>query len=275
VGRLGSRSSWTLAGEKAARLRRERRAIPRREVPGVLSRLLKLPRRRGVADYTRPTHYGADIAGVRVARFAVETEPGVYAALTHVTKCSSTGIQPGKRVSLWLPHVASSVDLCKDPLARSLHRSGGAFYLDVRGLGESMPLLTDRGFFEPEGWDSMFYSHALMLGESYFGLRVFDALRTIDLLVALGAKRVDLYGRGLGSLLALCAGCLHPAVGRVTLKNSLSSYEDLIRTPRTPWPPSAVIRGMLARLDLPDLRRFLGGRLSNRNPWGPRPKSFD
>ena len=274
VARLGSRSSWTLAAERAARLRRTRHRIPRREVPGVLSRLLCLPRRRGVPDYTRPTHYGAGLAGVRVARFGVETEPGIFAALTHVTKRPSTRIEPGRSVSLWLPHVASSFDLRKDPLARSLHRSGEAFYLDVRGLGESMPLLTPRGFFEPEGWDSMFYSHAMMLGESYFGLRVLDVLRTLDLLVHLGAKRVDLYGRGLGSLLALCAGCLHPAVGRVTLKNSLSSYEDLVRAPRTPWPPSAVIRGMLARLDLPDLRRFLGKRLSERSLWGPSPRSF-
>jgi pimeloyl-ACP methyl ester carboxylesterase len=137
-----------------------------------------------------------------------------------------------------------------------------------------MPVVNKRGFFEPEGWDTMFHGHAIMLGTSYFGLRVLDVLRTLDLLVDLGARRVDLYGRGIGSLLALCAGCLHPAVGRVTLKHSLTSYEDLVRAPAPPWPPSAVPRGLLTRLDLPDLRRFLGRRLSERSIWGPQPRPF-
>jgi cephalosporin-C deacetylase-like acetyl esterase len=274
VAGLGSRSSWSLAGERAAQLRRTRGRITRREEPAVLGRLLCLPRTRGVPDYTRPTHWGTRIAGVRVSRFGVETGPGIFAILTHVTDRAPTRIEPGRRVSLWLPHVASSFDLRADPLARSLHRSGEAFYLDVRGLGESLPVCNARGFFEPEGWDSMFHGHASMLGESYFGDRVFDVLRTLDLLVNLGARRVDLYGRGLGSLLALCAGCLHPYVGRVTLKNSLSSFEDLVRVPNTPWPPSAVVRGLLTRLDLPDLRRFLGGRVSDRDPWGPCRRAF-
>jgi pimeloyl-ACP methyl ester carboxylesterase len=204
----------------------------------------------------------------------VETGPGIFAALTHVTNRTPTRIEPSRHISLWLPHVATSWDLCTDPLARSLHRSGQAYYLDVRGLGESLPVCTARGFFEPEGWDTMFHGHALMLGKSYFGDRVLDVLRTIDLLVHLGARRVDLYGRGLGSLLALFAGCLHPAVSRVTLKNSLLSYKDLVRAPSTPWPPSAVVRGLLTRLDLPDLRRFLGKRVSDRDPWGPCPRVF-
>jgi hypothetical protein len=35
-----------------------------------------------------------------------------------------------------------------------------------------------------------------------------------------------------------------------------------------------VVRGLLTRLDLPDLRRHLGRRLSVRPPWGPSPRRF-
>ena len=149
VANLGSRSSRSVAADRAAALRRARRPVPGGALPRVLSRILRLPPSRRVPDYTRPTHWGTRLAGVRVTRFGIETEPGIHAMLTHVTDRAPTRIDPGHRVSLWLPHLATSHDIGADPLARSLHRSGEAFYLDVRGLGDSLPVVNDRGFFEP------------------------------------------------------------------------------------------------------------------------------
>ena len=117
--------------------------------------------------------------------------------------------------------------------------------------------------------DYMFHGHALLLGESYLGRRVYDLLRTIDLLVDQGARKVQLYGRGQGALLALCAGLLHPATGHITLQNAPLSFAEWTCAPLVSWPAANFPRGVLHHFDLPDLYRALGRRLSLIEPWGP------
>ena len=117
--------------------------------------------------------------------------------------------------------------------------------------------------------DYMFHGHALLLGESYLGRRVYDLLQTIDLLVDQGARKVHLYGRGQGALLALCAGLLHPATGHITLQNAPLSFAEWTRVPLVLWPAANFLRGVLHHFDLPDLYRALGSRLQLIEPWGP------
>ena len=117
--------------------------------------------------------------------------------------------------------------------------------------------------------DYLFHGHALMLGESYLGRRVHDALTTIDLLVGEGARKVHLYGRGQGALIALCTALLHDRSGTVTLHNSPLSYTAWCKTPLVAWPAANFLRGALCYFDLPDLYRALDKRLSLVEPWGP------
>jgi pimeloyl-ACP methyl ester carboxylesterase len=140
------------------------------------------------------------------------------------------------------------------------------YLLDSRGLGESRP--DEAGdFFHPYGMDYMFHGHELLLGGSYLGQRVSDVLRTLDLLVAEGAGKISLYGRGQGALLAAFAALLHEGVASVTLQHAPLSYQAMTQAPLVAWPVAGFPRGVLARFDLPDIYRALGRRLRLVQPW--------
>ena len=132
---------------------------------------------------------------------------------------------------LYLPHVAAEDDLQGDDLAIALRRQHPLYALDVRGLGESIPTPAEAAFFHPYGMDYMFHGHGLLLGQSYLGRRLHDVLSALDLLVAAGARRVRLYGRGQGALPALYAALLHDNVASATLKNAPLSYQEWTQTP--------------------------------------------
>ncbi|NLG26489.1 MAG: hypothetical protein GX557_01150, partial [Chloroflexi bacterium] len=169
---------------------------------------------------------------------------------------------------LYLPHLSSAADLDAVPLAADLQKEHELFALDVRGMGESAP--DEEGpFWQCYGMDYMFHGHGILLGESYLGRRVYDVLRTLDLLLARGAERVELYGRGQGALLALYAAVLHPGVTHLTLLNAPDSYRAWCEAPLVTWPSANSCRSALAELDLPDLRQLLGERLTELEPWGP------
>ena len=102
--------------------------------------------------------------------------------------------------------------------------------------------------FYPYGMDYMFHGHGLLLGQSYLGRRLHDVLSALDLLVAAGAHRVRLYGRGQGALLALYAALLHDAIASTTLKNAPLSYQEWTHAPLVAWPATCFIPGVLAEL---------------------------
>ncbi|MBN1674464.1 MAG: acetylxylan esterase [Kiritimatiellae bacterium] len=272
VARSGSRRTSQLVAEKAVALKHARRPVPPARLPARLADVLQVPRRLGVPDYRilKPQHH-LPAQGDVVARFAVETEPGILAILKKVARKPHTRIDPDRRVALWLPHVDAYADMCADRLARSLHATGDVYYLDVRGLGESLPVCRKGQFFHPYDWDYMLHSHGLMFGESYLGRRVFDVLRTMDLLRAEGVRQINLYGRGMGAVTALFAACLHPCVRHVTLKNGFDSYLTLATVPVSPWPASVFPAHILETLDLPDCRQYLGRRCRVVEPWNANP----
>ena len=297
----GGRPIYTLIAERAIEMDAQRvrpdeatlKAGPSgRALRRWLAELLALPAERPVPYYRvlRPVRVSSAQGGEPelLARYALETEGHVRAFLWK--RCASLeGGQPAhpftldveEEVHLFLPHVASQVDLAEDPLAISLGAS--AYALDVRGLGQSLPEEEraegpDRGFFQPYGMDYMFHAYGLMLGQSYLGRRVYDVLCAMDLLSDEGSRcaatAIHLYGRGQGALLALFAALYHERVARVTLKNGPTSMFEWTQTPRVAWPAANFVRGMLALCDLPDCVRVLRERLGGENvrivePWGP------
>jgi pimeloyl-ACP methyl ester carboxylesterase len=107
-----------------------------------------------------------------------------------------------------------------------------------------------------------------LFGESYLGRRVYDVLRTIDLLVSCGAKKIDLVGRGQGALLAAFTGLLAPQiVERVTLRNAPQSFLEWATVPKVKWPAANFPRGVLTSFDIPDVIRALGRRVRVIEPW--------
>ena len=164
--------------------------------------------------------------------------------------------------------MAAEEELQTEPLVREPGDKDALYLLDVRGVGESLPD-DPRGLFHPYNADYLFHGFSGMLGESYFGRRVFDVLRTLDPLAAEGADEVSLAGRGQGGILALFAGLLHPRVTRLTLKNAPSTFHEWTQSPEVVWPCSSFPRGILRVADLPDLLEAFPGRVRIHEPWGP------
>jgi dienelactone hydrolase len=284
----GSTPIYRMIAERASALHAHRQPPAEAALTAGLARLLALPSERPAPYYRvlRPLRAGGgegeepDV----LARFALETEGYVRAFLWK--RCASLEVtQPPHpftldvedEVHLYLPHIASQVDLVEDPLAVSLGTL--AYALDVRGLGQSLPEEErnegpDGGFFQPYGMDYMFHAYGLMLGHSYLGRRVYDVLCAMELLSDEGARSIHLYGRGQGALLALFAALYHERTASLTLKNGPMSVLEWTQTPLVAWPAANFVRGMLEICDLPDCLRVLRERLGAGNirivePWGP------
>jgi len=264
----GATPVYELIASRARDLQASRGRVAKADLLRRARRLFHLPSRRGAPHYRVLRSTSSD--GHSVSRYAVDTERNVRAILRKRLLDSSRAqtLDVESEVRLFLPHVASEDDLTQDTLARSLAKQGILYLLDVRGLGESRP---DEGgdFFQAYGMDYMHHGHGLLLGESYLGRRVHDALTTVDLLVAEGARRVHLYGRGQGAVIALFAALLHGDVRTVTLKNAPLSYHAMTQVPLVAWPAANFPRGVLERFDLPDCYRALGRRVQIIEPWGP------
>ena len=260
---------YDLTAAAACRLEQKRTKLDKARLVQRLAARLQLSRKRPLPHYRvlRPAH----LDGQTLARYGVETEDGIQ-ALLH--KCLADPPHPYSldvegEVHLYLPHVAAEDDLQGDDLAIALRRQHSLYALDVRGLGESIPTPAEAAFFHPYGMDYMFHGHGLLLGQSYLGRRLHDVLSVLDLLVAAGARRVRLYGRGQGALPALYAALLHDNVASTALKNAPLSYQEWTQTPLVTWPAACFIPGVLADFDLPDCLRALGSKVRLVQPWGP------
>ncbi|HOL67678.1 MAG TPA: prolyl oligopeptidase family serine peptidase, partial [bacterium] len=202
VGLSGSRPISELIRERAEKIASARPVLSDRQLVETLTNLLHLPERNLAPHYRnlRPDK----ISGRPVFRYAIETERNIrailYKAAVHPERVIPLDVE--EKIYLHLPHTGSAEEMNGVIWHRFLKSLRPLYLLDVRGLGESMPD-SDLDFFHPYGVDYMCHGFGLMLGESYLGRRVFDVLRTLDLLGHLGAKEIHLSGRGQGALLAL------------------------------------------------------------------------
>jgi len=231
-----------------------------------LAELLQLPEDRSIPNYRnlRPVV----IDEMTYGRYAIDTERNVRAILRKkmAEPAYAHSLDVGNTVHLYLPHASSEEDLASDPLALSLQEKGELYALDVRGLGESMPD-EEGAFWASYGMDYMYHGHGLLFRESYLGRRVYDTLRTLDLLSTAGAQQIHLYGRGQGALIALFAALLHPQVKSVTLKNAPHSYQEWTQVPLVGWPAANFLPHVLEHFDLEDCVRALGDSITIIEPW--------
>ena len=264
----GATPIYELIGARALQLQSRRPRPTAADLKKKLATLLQLPTRHTIPHYRALRATSCD--GVAIARYAVETEGNIRAILRKRLERAghSHTLDVEREIHLYLPHVAAEDDLADEPMAVALHRKYPLYALDVRGLGESRPDKI-RDFFHPYGMDYLFHGHGLLLGQSYLGRRVYDTLATMDLLVDAGTRRIRLYGRGQGALIALFAALLHDQVTTVTLKNAPLSYHDLTQVPLVAWTAASFIPKILHHFDLPDCYHALGRHLRLIQPWGP------
>jgi len=269
VSRIASaRKVFEFTAAKAVRCAERRKPLSDDALRRRIRARLHLPRRARPAPYRvvhplRPAREGVR----RGTAFAVETGPGVVALMHLVDAGGGVFALPRcRRATVYVPHISAA----RDAAAGHIPAGKVVFAVEVRGMGQVAPdTCGDADFFNPYGADYMYADHAAMLGESYCGQRVHDLLCALDVLAAGGCEDVHLIGRGLGSIWATFAACCHPAVRRVTLRNSLRSYHELTQVDVYRWPLSSLVEGVLNDFDLPDCHRLLRRtrRLRLVDPW--------
>jgi len=199
----------------------------------------------------------------RSVSYAVETDRDVFAVVYMLGEIQwlSRPPQDGKRALLYVSHRSSDNELRNEPLIKTLlgeEPNSRLFTCDVRGIGESMPnTCAPKSFDDPYGSDYFYAIHSLMLDRPYLGQKTYDVLRVIDFLAAHGCRDVHLVGVGWGALAATFAALISDRVSQVTLKDALTSYQDLAENEQYTWPLATLLPSVLAHFDLPDCYRVL------------------
>ncbi len=241
--------------DRAAEKAQARKKLSPTALRAAIRRRLGLPARQSPPHYRRIPTYWPGPSRRQGRAFAVETEPGIQ-ALLHLCMPEEVTFRFPRypRVTLYVPHLSAVGEFVKGRAPKV----SPLLAVDVRGIGQlAARTCADDDFFAAYGSDYMYASHGLMLGEPYAGRRVHDLLSVLDLLSSEGCRGVHLLGRGLGSIWATFAACLHPIIKRVTLHDALGSYHELTQVPVQGWPLSAMVRGVLKDFDLPDCHRLL------------------
>lgn len=271
VHRAGSRKVFDITAERARQAAVARGKPDEATVIREARRLLGLPEGSGGApDYRILWGSGGKDERFTVhAQFAVESEPGIRTIVSALSPAGGPMHPPSGAVVAYIGHLSGLEDLRRERCVRGLLKGTKPLVtIDPRGIGETRALTCgDRAFLEPYGSDYLYAAQGEMLGESYAGRRVLDAMAAVDFLLAGGATSVELVGRGLGAITAAFAALLHPSKPRARLLHYLPSYELLARSPQTLWPLSAMVRGCLPVFDLPDVYRILGRRVRREAPW--------
>ncbi len=212
----------------------------------------------------------------RWTTFVVETEPGIQAVVYRLGSeqlLSRPNADSGRAI-LYVAHQSSDAELRTDPLLAELMKAepNTAFYtVDVRGIGESRPDTCDEDSFLSLYGSDYFYSiHSIMLDRPYIGHKTHDVLRVLDWLGSVGHNEIHVVGKGWGALPATFASVLSDRVTQVTLKNALTSYQEVAESSQYAWPLSTLVPDVLSAFDLPDCYRALQEKgLRRIEPWGP------
>jgi cephalosporin-C deacetylase-like acetyl esterase len=214
------------------------------------------------------------------ANYLVETEPGIGIILYRLDDNPLLSRPPAgfKKAILYVSNISADKELREEEFLKDLINSdsGSAFFAcDVRGTGESQPDTCNYDFFAPYGSDYFYAGHSLMLDYPYVGQKTYDILKIINLIRRYGHDEIHLAGMGWGAVPATFAAVLSDNVSRVTLKNALVSYRDIIENEEYNWPLSSFVPGVLGRFDLPDCyRALLSKGLKQIEPWNGKSKKI-
>ena len=254
---------FSITKEQVKRTSASRAALNGDALRRALTTTLKLPARGATPDYRilRPSS-GRNYPKRYAATYAVETEPEIHALVYRLNDAPLTSRVPraGRRALLYVAQRSADAELRTEPLIKDVMTAepdAPTFACDVRGVGESQPLVTNR---DPASYYGASYFHAacgLMFDYSTPGQRTHDLLRVIDWLKANGHDDVHVIARGWAAIPATFAAVLHDAVTQVTLKHALTSYGAIIETEEYNWPLAAIVPGVLKSFDLPDCYRAL------------------
>jgi dienelactone hydrolase len=275
VGETRPATIFSINRELAKQMSAARKSVSGDALRRALTTTLKLPTREGVADYRilRPSS-GRNYPKRFAATYAVETEPEIHAVVYRLNDAQLTSRVPrgAKRAILYVAHRSADAELRSEALIKEAIAAEPAtpfFTCDVRGVGESYPLVSNR---DPNSYYGAPYFHAacgLMFGYSVPAQRTHDILRLVDWLRDHGHEEVHLIASGLGAIPATFAAVLHDTIKQVTLKQALTSFQTVAESEDYKWPLPALVPSVLKTFDLPDCYRELARKnLKQIDPVG-------
>jgi cephalosporin-C deacetylase-like acetyl esterase len=218
------------------------------ELRAEVRRLLALPSVSG----TTAMHRGEpqELEGFTQTRVVFESEPGIAVPgvlllpRERPARVTVMVFEDGKDAHLSDDHVVNAV------------KSGRAVYLiDPRGVGETMSQRGDRKrYYAVYQQETELTYTSFMLGRPILGQRVFDVLRALDAVAAMGdvdSRDIAVEGQGRAALTVFFAAALDERVSAVTCHGLLVSYESLAMNKYFNHHPSSLIPGVLRSFDLP------------------------
>ncbi len=186
------------------------------------------------------------------SRFALEIEPAIPAVLKLMAPTSYFHLPQAEKALLYIPHMDSVEELSRLAPENDVMTFG----LDIRGIGETLPLGCDQdggSFFAPYRSDYHFDACHLLLGDSFLGAKVRDILGALALLDAAGYRQIHLTGNGMGAISAALAALIYGRAEKVTLNNAPPSWNSMQHAAVTLWPQSCMPYGILRETDLPEI----------------------
>ncbi|WP_255171440.1 alpha/beta hydrolase family protein [Natrononativus amylolyticus] len=211
--------------------------------------------------------------GVRWEKTFFYSEPGVV-----VTGIAAVALESPDTVvpTVVLPDRGTNeFERYEERLAALARERGAAMAFDPRGVGAvrardvNTPQSNGGEYFDYHGTEYKLGSDALMLGESLFGMRVFDVLRAraylerrvadSDVLPA-DADGYGLEGVGLGALHAVYAAVANPAFETVRLENLPDSFYEIATSHEYEIDFRRRVHGLVGSCDLPQLLAVLEDR---------------
>ena len=193
---------------------------------------------------------------------------------------SVTSIEVRSARSVWVPawlfepaEATSSLVIALAPEGRPLWWDEGPWAscphavcaADVRGIGALAPRLEAGapGYARRHADEDSYAWASLVLGESLLAQQVADILALVEALAnhpRTGGLRLTLAAREGLTLPALFAAALEPRIEVVYLDGGLASLASVLADPAARCPPSAMVPGIAATADLPDLAAAVSPR---------------
>jgi pimeloyl-ACP methyl ester carboxylesterase len=134
---------------------------------------------------------------------------------------------------------------------------------DLRGWGESAPRHAMRPGSTGYSVDYQSSMRALLVGKTLIGMQIDDLLCCFDYLLSrpdVDAKRISLFGKNEGGVVALLAAALEPRIEKVVSETAVFSYMAMVRSKFHERPFRLVVPGVLLDFDLPDVAAAIAPR---------------
>jgi dienelactone hydrolase len=274
---IGSKRLFEITAEHANKLKTSRKKLKTQDLQDTVKKLMSWPLSDEHVHYRFLLFMGSYSNNNAKQCFALDVEDGIQVLVNVYTQEKLRAKPPKGKIDIFVGNTSSVDELeTRKELKSLLTADYPVMAVEPRGFGQSQAkTCNSKIFFEHYCADYLYASFGEMLGESYFGRRVYDVYKAIDFAYENGATDLTLKGRGLGSLLVTFAAFLHPKKPKVEIYNYLASFEIISNTPLSEWPLSSLLRGALKYFDLEDIYRTLGKRLKKKSPWNARMKPLN